>query len=281
MKRGETCWAKGQKSLSSRLSAGTLYGKRRLMWMDARWVTGTLRSPACFLQTSHLPCPPSAHCPPGLHGPCVSSRHSGGCGDSPRLEEPAVRPSLWETIQTAYLSLSGPLCQVAPGAPQQRDAGLPIKLERALRHLQWGRDEVSTAGREEHHPEGRMPQLALSPMGSGALDKPFCFPEPGPSLWNALAQPTELKMAVLPYQPWAVTFLVFKVKAKSLSHVQLFATPWTVAYQAPQSMEFSRQEYWSGLPFPPLGDLPDPGIEPGSPELQADALPSEPPRKPS
>ena len=57
-------------------------------------------------------------------------------------------------------------------------------------------------------------------------------------------------------------------------------TPWAVAYQAPPSMEFSRQEYWSGLPFPSPGDLPDPGIEPGSPALQADALPSEPPGKP-
>ena len=70
-----------------------------------------------------------------------------------------------------------------------------------------------------------------------------------------------------------------KVKVKSLSHVRLFATPWTVAYQAPQSMEFSRQEYWSGLPFPSPRDLPDPGIEPGSPTLRADALPSEPPGK--
>ena len=62
---------------------------------------------------------------------------------------------------------------------------------------------------------------------------------------------------------------------KSLSHVQLFATPWTVAYQAP-SMRFSRQEYWSGLPFSSPEDLPDPGIEPESPALQADTLPSEP-----
>ena len=53
-------------------------------------------------------------------------------------------------------------------------------------------------------------------------------------------------------------------------YVRLFATPWTVAYQAPQSMEFSRQESWSGLPFPSSGDLPNPGIEPGSPTLQAD-----------
>ena len=57
-------------------------------------------------------------------------------------------------------------------------------------------------------------------------------------------------------------------------------TPWTVAYRAPPSMGFSRQECWSGLPFPSPGDLPDPGIEPGSPALQADALQSEPPGKP-
>ena len=69
------------------------------------------------------------------------------------------------------------------------------------------------------------------------------------------------------------------LKVKSLSSVRLFATPRTVAYQAPPSMRFSRQECWSGLPFPSPGDLPDPGIEPGSPTLQADALPSEPPGK--
>ena len=64
------------------------------------------------------------------------------------------------------------------------------------------------------------------------------------------------------------------------SRVRLFATPWTVACQAPLSMRFSRQEYWSGLPFPSPGDLPDPGIKPRSPALQADALPSESPGKP-
>ena len=59
-----------------------------------------------------------------------------------------------------------------------------------------------------------------------------------------------------------------KVKVKSLSHVLLFATPWTVAHQVPLFMGFSGQEYWSGLPFPSPGDLPDPGIEPRSPILQ-------------
>ena len=74
--------------------------------------------------------------------------------------------------------------------------------------------------------------------------------------------------------------LSLKVKVKSFSHVRLFATPWMVTYQAPQSMGFSRQEYWSGLPFPSPGDLSNPGIEPRSPALQTDALPSEPLGKP-
>ena len=65
-----------------------------------------------------------------------------------------------------------------------------------------------------------------------------------------------------------------------ISHVQLFMTPWTVAHQAPPSMGLYREEYWSGLPFPSPGDLPDPGIEPRSPTLQADALTSAPPGKP-
>ena len=60
---------------------------------------------------------------------------------------------------------------------------------------------------------------------------------------------------------------VHKAKVKSLSHVRLFATPWTVAYQAPPSVGFSRQEDWSGLPFPSPGDLPNPGIESRSPAL--------------
>ena len=67
---------------------------------------------------------------------------------------------------------------------------------------------------------------------------------------------------------------------KLLSRVRLFATPWSVAHQVPPSMGFSRQEYYSGLPFPSPGDLPDPGIKPRSPTLEADTLTSEPPGKP-
>ena len=69
------------------------------------------------------------------------------------------------------------------------------------------------------------------------------------------------------------------VNVKSLSRVRLFATPWTVAYQASLSMDFSRQQYWNGLLFPSPRDLPNPRIEPRSPTSQTDALPSEPPGK--
>ena len=74
---------------------------------------------------------------------------------------------------------------------------------------------------------------------------------------------------------WATREVSFIFSVKSLSRVRLFATPWTIACHAPRSMGFSRQEYWSGLPFPSPGDLSDLGIEPRSPALQADALTSE------
>ena len=73
---------------------------------------------------------------------------------------------------------------------------------------------------------------------------------------------------------------LFSPCASLLSHVRLFATPWNVAHRVPMSIGFSRQEYWSGLPCPPPGDLPDPRIEPRSPTCQVDPLPSEPPGKP-
>ena len=77
-----------------------------------------------------------------------------------------------------------------------------------------------------------------------------------------------------PILPWDSGTPVWTlcVCAKSLSRVQLFVTPWTVARQASLSMGFSRQKYWSGLPFPSPGDLPDAGIQPRSPALQADSL---------
>ena len=71
------------------------------------------------------------------------------------------------------------------------------------------------------------------------------------------------------------------VRESRFSHVQLFVTPWSLASQVPVSMEVSRQEYWSRLPSPSPGDLPDPRMEPGSPTKQVGSLPSEPPGKPS
>ena len=92
---------------------------------------------------------------------------------------------------------------------------------------------------------------------------------------------------VLPYKIYLVTvylkialYLCLCVFVLTLSGVQLFATPWTGARQVPLSMGFSRQEYWSGLPFPPPGDLPDPGIGLASPALAGRFLTIEPPGKP-
>ena len=73
--------------------------------------------------------------------------------------------------------------------------------------------------------------------------------------------------------------LGMKVKVNSLSHVQLFASPWTVDHQAPPSMEFSRQEYWNRLPFPSPGDLPHPEMKPVSPALAGRFFTTEPPGK--
>ena len=89
--------------------------------------------------------------------------------------------------------------------------------------------------------------------------------------WKVLSDDLTVRGGKLPVS-WEV---------KLLSRVQLFAIPWIVAYQAPPSMEFSKQVDWSGLPFPSPGDLPDPGIEPRSPTMQTGALPSKLPGKPA
>ena len=98
--------------------------------------------------------------------------------------------------------------------------------------------------------------------------------------WSPAILPLAVTLDKSKVTPPSVKCIKVKVKVKSLSRAQLFATSWTIAYQAPQSMGFSRQEYWSGLPFPSPGDLPNPGIEPGSPALQTDALLSAPLGKP-
>ena len=75
---------------------------------------------------------------------------------------------------------------------------------------------------------------------------------------------------------YGICLTLSDLKVKLLSRVQLFATPWTVAYQAPPSVGFSRQECWSGLPFPSPGDLPNPGTEPVSPALAGGFFTTEP-----
>ena len=113
-----------------------------------------------------------------------------------------------------------------------------------------------------------------------------CLPDPGIKLGSPALQADSLPSEP-PGKPHVSNTIFYNVisnisvKCQSLSRARLFATPWTAALQAPLSMRFSRQGYWSGLPFPSPGDLPNPGIEPGSPNLlQADSLPSEPPGKP-
>ena len=96
------------------------------------------------------------------------------------------------------------------------------------------------------------------------------------SILKEISPEYSLEGLMLKLKLWYLDHLMWDVQ---LSRVRLFATPWTVAYQVPPSMGFSRQAYWSGFPFSSPGDLPDPGIERSSPALQVDALPSEPPVK--
>ena len=92
--------------------------------------------------------------------------------------------------------------------------------------------------------------------------------------------PAELQQAQSIHGPCSLELTIWDVLSH-FSRVRLLVSPWTIARKAPLSMGFSRQEYWSGLPLPFLGDLPNPGIELSSPALQADSLPSEPPGKPT
>ena len=126
------------------------------------------------------------------------------------------------------------------------------------------------------------PQLQ-SPLSMGFLMQEYWrglpFPPSG-DLPNPGMEPASpaLPANFLPLHHLGSPYLLVKwSEVKLLSRVRLFETPWTVAGQTPPSVGFSRQEYWSGLSFPSPGDLPDPGIEPTSRALQADALTSEPP----
>ena len=132
-----------------------------------------------------------------------------------------------------------------------------------LGHTTWGKKELN-----------KYKLLLLSRFGRVWLCDPIDGSPPGSPV-PGIPQARTLEWVALSFSnAWK-----WKVKVKSLSCVQLLVTPWTAAYQAPPSMGFSRQECWSGWPLPSPGDLPDPGIKPRSPALQADILPSEPPGK--
>ena len=121
-----------------------------------------------------------------------------------------------------------------------------------------------------------------SVLGSSWAPSPYCSPPRSPF-------PIKSPASSACVSPWTIHFQVLdksplsdhrRGSPSSNSHVWLLVTLWTIACQVPVSVGFSRQEYWSGLPFPSPGDLPDPGIKPRSPALQADSLPSEPSGKP-
>ena len=99
-------------------------------------------------------------------------------------------------------------------------------------------------------------------------------------VWRRKWQPTPVFLSGESHAQRSLVSYNLLLLLSRFSRVQLCATPWTVAHQGPQSMEFSMQEYWSGDPVISPGDLPHPGIKPGSPALQADSLLSEPPEKP-
>ena len=127
---------------------------------------------------------------------------------------------------------------------------------------------------DKEHPRVWQGQQRFSEKNLPLRAHPACSPASSKSLPSVLSH--ILLHHVLYQFPISPRLMEY-----SLSRVQLFATPWTyVACQASLSMGFSRQEYWSGLPFPSPGDLRNPGIEPGSPTSEVDALTSEPPGKP-
>ena len=119
--------------------------------------------------------------------------------------------------------------------------------------------------------------IALPP----SISRTFIFPNETSYLWKTHYPFPSASVSVNHHSIFYLREFDYMtyLKVSSLSRVQLFVTPWTVAHQAPQSVKFSRQEYWSELPFPSPGDLSNPGIKPRSSAWQADSSPSEPPEK--
>ena len=150
-----------------------------------------------------------------------------------------------------------------------------LRFRRGMRHLRrrgYERKAVRGMGKDHVQEEGKGGTRGLStqradarqalqaPLRKSKRSELMC-PKHHSSVWDAK------------WKRFNDSSQTFVVAVQSLSHVRLFVTPWPVAHQAPLSMGFSRQGYWSGLPCPPPGDLPRPGLKPASPALQADSLP--------
>ena len=146
------------------------------------------------------------------------------------------------------LQLCPTLCDPVDGSPP----GSPIPGILQARTLEWVAIFFSNAWKWKVKVKSLSRVQLFATPGTEAYQAPPSMGFSRQEYWSGVPSPS---------------LMINLVKVKSLSRVRLFATPWTVAYQASLSMGFSRQEYWNGLPFPSPGDLPDPGIEPGSPAL--------------
>ena len=151
-------------------------------------------------------------------------------------------------------------------------------------------EQSSEKGSTGFHPNPGQPTKISCPRFLHLYNSPFLLHKDGLQIGSSTV-PGHIQALIK--EVWTLTCIcmyirmyacmcacMYTLSESEVTQSCLFATPWMVTYQALLSMGFSRQEYWSGLPFPSPGDLPNPGIEPGSPALQTDALPSEPLGKP-
>ena len=224
---------------------------------------------------SGLPCPPPGDLPhPGIKPVFLSVLH-WQVGSLPPA--PPGKSHLYVLLLLLLSRFSHPtLCNPIDSSPP----GSPVSGILQARTLEWVAISFSSAWKWKVKVKSLSRARPSETLWTAAFQAPPSMGFSRQEYWNGVPLPSPTYMCMYgqfyAQESMEATFEhKVKVKMKSLTHVWLFATPWALAYQAPPSMEFSRQEYWSWLPFPSPEDLPDPGIEPRSPALQADALPSE------